>query len=303
MKKKKDCLVTRNTIYEVLTNPFYYGEMCVKGDIIPHVYEPLVSRELFDKVQTLLIQNGRHNRANVKETTKTVYTFRKLIRCKECGCLITPEKKVKKSGREYVYLRCGHAGKVCHQGVVNEKDIIEQLKTEVFNKLTLPQSLQEALKSQLLKNLNDTSQFNAAFKAKITSKLNELKVKEDNLLDFYLEEKLPQSTYETKKAAIDKEIEELKASAEKYKTIDKDVKETVTKVVSMAGNISNIFENASPDRQNQLLRQLLTNCKLNGKKLEYALNKPFDKLVECRSYKDWPKVAIDNIEEFEKVLV
>lgn len=302
MKKKKGCFVTRNTIYEVLTNPFYYGEMCVKGDIIPHIYEPLVSRELFDKVQTLLIQNGRHNRANVKETTKTVYTFRKLVHCKECGCLITPEKKVKKSGREYVYLRCGHAGNVCHQGVVNEKDIIEQLKTEVFNKLTLPTSLQEALKNQLLKNLNETSQINAAFKSRMTSKLNELKIKEDNLLDFYLEGKLPQSTYETKKATIDKEIEELKASAEKYKTIDNDMKKAVEKVISMAVNISNIFDKATPDKQNQLLRLLLTDCKLNGKRLEYKLKAPFDRLIACKNYQDWPQVAVENLREFETAM-
>lgn len=188
MKKKKGCYVSKNSIYELLTRPFYYGEMCVKGELMPHVYEPLVSKELFDKVQKLLIQNGNHNRANVKETSKTVYTFRRLIRCKECDCLITPEKKVKKSGREYVYLRCGHSGKVCHQGVVNEKDIIEQLKMEVFNKLTLPLSLQEVLKKQLLKNLNDTSQFNAAFKSRTINKINELKSRKMPCLTSILKE-------------------------------------------------------------------------------------------------------------------
>lgn len=249
----------------------------------------------------MLIQNGRHNRANIKENTKTVYTFRKLIYCKECKCLITPEKKVKKSGREYVYLRCGHAGKECHQGIVNENDIIEQLKSEVFNKLTLPTSLQETLKNQLLKNLNETSQFNATFKSRITSKLNELKIKENNLLDFYLEGKLPQSTYETKKATIDKEIEELKSRAGKYKTIDSDMKKAVEKVVSMAINISNIFDKATPDKQNQLLRLLLTDCKLSGKRLEYKLNPPFDRLIACKNYQDWPQIAVDNLEEFEKL--
>lgn len=79
MKKKKGCLVTKNTIYEVLTNPFYYGEMCVKGKIMPHIYTPLVSKDLFDKVQKILTQNGNHNRANVKESAKTVYTFRRMI--------------------------------------------------------------------------------------------------------------------------------------------------------------------------------------------------------------------------------
>lgn len=303
MKKKKGCFVTRNTVYEVLTNPFYYGEMCVKGEIMPHIYEPLVSRELFNRVQNVFIENGTHNRTNVKEVAKNSYTFRKMIRCKECGCLITPEKKIKKSGREYVYLRCGHSKEICHQGVVNEKDIIEQLKTEVLNKLTLPAPLQEALKNQLLKNLNDTSQFNARFKANITNKINELKAKEDNLLDFYLEGKLPQSTYEAKKATIDKEMDDLNASVKKYKTIDADMKKIIEKVISTTVNISNIFDKATPDKQNQLLRLLITDCQLNGKRLEYKLKAPFDKLITCENYQDWSRVAIDNLEEFEKVTV
>lgn len=301
VKKKKGCFVTRNTVYEILTNPFYYGEMCVKGELIPHIYEQLVSKELFNKVQEVFVKNGTHNRTNIKEIAKNSYTFRKMIRCKECGCLITPEKKIKRSGREYVYLRCGHSKEICHQGVVNEKDIVEQLKTEVLDKLTLPLPLQEVLKNQLLKNLNDTSQFNAMFKAKITNKINELKVKEDNLLDFYLEGKLPQSTYETKKAAIDKEIEELKATAEKYRTIDSDMKKTVEKVISTTVNISNIFDKATPDKQNQLLRLLITDCQLNGKRLEYKLKAPFDKLIMCKNYQDWSQVAVENLGEFEKI--
>lgn len=172
---------------------------------------------------------------------------------------------------------------------------------EVFNKLTLPLSLQEVLKKQLLKNLNDTSQFNAAFKSRTINKINELKIKEDALLDFYLEGKLPQSTYETKKASIDKEIKELEANAEKYKTIDNDMKKAVEKVISTAVNISNIFDKATPDKQNLLLRLLLTDCKLNGKRLEYKLKAPFDKLIMCQNYQDWPQVAVDNLEEFEMV--
>lgn len=38
----------------MLTNPFYYGEMIVKGQVIPHIYEPLIDKSLFDKVQDLL---------------------------------------------------------------------------------------------------------------------------------------------------------------------------------------------------------------------------------------------------------
>ena len=81
-------------------------------------------------------------------------------------------------------------------------------------------------------------------------------------------------------------MEDLRASVEKYKTIDSDMKKTVEKVISMAVNISNIFDKATPDKQNQLLRLLLTDCKLNGKRLEYKLKALFDRLIECKNYQD-----------------
>jgi len=77
-----------------------------------------------------------------------------------------------------------------------------------------------------------------------------------------------------------------KATAEKYKTIDTDMKKTVEKVILTTVNISNIFDKAAPDKQNQLLRLLLTDCKLNGKRLEYKLKALFDRLIVCKNYQD-----------------
>lgn len=297
--KGNNSLVSKNTVYDILTNPFYYGEMCIKGDFMPHIYQPLVTKELYDKVQQLFINNGNRNRNNTEEFAKTPYIFRGLIHCKECGCLITPETKTKPNGTKYVYLRCGHPCKECGQGIVNEKVIIEQLTNEVFKKITLSTSMQEALKEKLLKDLNDTSRFNATIKRSITNKLNELKAKEDKLLDFYLEGKLPQTTYDVKITQINTERQELETNAEKYKVIDADIKENINKIMSMIGNISYVFEKASVSRKNELLRLLVSDCKLTGSKLEYTLNKPFDKLVACQDYKQWPMIAINNLEEFD----
>lgn len=299
MKSRKGLPISKNTVYELLTNPFYYGIMCIKGEFIPHIYEPLISKELFDKVQLILTNNGNHNRTNVTEYAKTPYIFRGWIYCKECGCLITPETKIKKTGQRYIYLRCGHPNKVCHQKIVREDKIIDQLKREVLDKITLSPTLQTLLKQKLTKDLTDTSSLNATLKGNITRNLAELKVKEDKLLDFYLEGKLPQETYDLKKAAIDKEIEELETTAEKYQTISNETKKIVSNVISMAGNISNIFDKASITRKAELLKAFVYDCQLNGDRLEYKLKAPFDKLVACNNYKEWPDIAIKHIDEFD----
>ena len=297
-KKRPGCFISKNTLYDVLTNPFYHGVMCVKGDFYNHIYEPLITKELFDKVQDILTGNGNHNRNNTIEYAKTPYTFRGLVHCKECGCLITPEKKVKKNGATYIYLRCGHPNKECHQGIVNENIIIEQLKREVMDKITLPPKLQEVVKNKLVQDLNDTSVFNKKMKTNITNKLTELKIKEDNLLDFYLEDKLPQAKYEEKQEQITKERQELEATAEKYKNIDGDMKDNINKVMALACNISRLFDMANATRKNELLQILISNCQLNGSRLEYNINAPFDKLLS-KSYTEWSTIAIGHLDEFE----
>ena len=37
----------RETIYAMLKNPFYYGEMVIRGEKMPHDYEPLISKSLY----------------------------------------------------------------------------------------------------------------------------------------------------------------------------------------------------------------------------------------------------------------
>lgn len=65
----KICPISRNKIHDILTNTFYYGAMYVADEeidektkkpiktfykLINHVYEPIISKELFDKVQKVL---------------------------------------------------------------------------------------------------------------------------------------------------------------------------------------------------------------------------------------------------------
>ena len=173
----------------------------------------------------------------------------------------------------------------------------------MLDKITLPLNLQESLQKIITKDLTDTSVFNRNIKANITSKLTELKVKEDKLLDFYLEGKLPQAAYDKRQEQIEKERQELEKTAEKYKTIDTDMKQKVIDVMAMTSNISTIFERANITEKQNLLKLLITDCKMNGRKLEYKILQPFDKLIKCSEYKQWSAVAITYLDEFEKLPV
>jgi len=96
----------RSAIYRIFTNPFYYGyfeygrpKQLYKGN-----HEPMITEEDFDIVQKLLGRKGR------PRPQKHRFAFTGLMRCGNCGAMITAEEKIKhqKNGNthHYVYYRC-----------------------------------------------------------------------------------------------------------------------------------------------------------------------------------------------------
>lgn len=46
--------VSESCINNMLKNPFYYGEMRVKGQLLPHKYQIIVDKPIFNKVQKIM---------------------------------------------------------------------------------------------------------------------------------------------------------------------------------------------------------------------------------------------------------
>ncbi len=111
-KAKNDGLVFRkskgqlpkSTVHRVLRNPIYMGEFVWKGKTYQGIHRPLVSRELWERVQHIL--DGRY--AKRGRSGKRDFAFSRLIECGHCGCAMVGELKKGK----YVYYHCtGYKGK------------------------------------------------------------------------------------------------------------------------------------------------------------------------------------------------
>ena len=88
-------------LHKMLTNPFYTGRTHnSENQFVPSAsHEPLVSDELFQKVQMML---GK-KRVSVHYTEKLQYPYRGLVRCAACGRVYTPYVK---KGIYYYGSRC-----------------------------------------------------------------------------------------------------------------------------------------------------------------------------------------------------
>ena len=310
----KICPISRNKIHDILTNTFYYGSMYVADEeidaktqkpiktfykLVNHVYEPLITKELFDKVQEVLKNRKKEKFCKEQKYAGIPFVFRGLITCK-CGCAITPEHH-KKGNKEYIYLRCSHQKDACKQKLVNENTILEQLDREIFHQIRISPTMQELLKQSITASLEDEKKINASVRKKIAEQINLIDNRLERLWECFLDQDINKAKYETEKQKYLEQKKELEARAEKYTDISKDLKENVEKAIDFVSNVSDLMKKASPDEKNMLLKKLLTNCVLDGDVLKYEIQAPFDKLLSCANYRKWKDIAMENLEEFEKV--
>lgn len=133
-----------NTMYYIFTNPVYYGMFEYprgSGLWYKGTYKALMTPEEYDKIQVILGRKG-------KPRPKThIFAFTGLMRCGECGAMITAEEKIKrqKNGNThtYIYYHCTkRIDKKCTQKYIEQKELERQIKLAVDD-LTIPADLHE----------------------------------------------------------------------------------------------------------------------------------------------------------------
>src|SRR5439155_23441936 len=77
-KTRKGGALSASQIQHILTNPFYYGEMRIKGKLCPHSYQRLISNELFDQCEAVRLGSSRTTAIRYSEKP---FIFRGLIKC------------------------------------------------------------------------------------------------------------------------------------------------------------------------------------------------------------------------------
>lgn len=118
--------ISLSMIYNMLKNPFYYGEFQYGGNWYKGAHEPLVTKELFEKARVAMIEPPR-GRWGGKD-----FTFTRYITCMNCGSKLIGEEKFRtlKSGttNRYVYYHCSrHTGRDCIEPYLKQEVLICEL--------------------------------------------------------------------------------------------------------------------------------------------------------------------------------
>ena len=263
-----------STIHRILNNKFYIGEMLYKDQWHKHNYETLIAPALFKTCQDIMHGRKPEEPKHFK-TTEKPFIFRGLITCGECGCMISSDRKIKPSGKKYVYLKCSHFKGNCKNPQVNENIVLQQIEDELKN-LSLPQEIMSYLRSDMEKIINQQNKaLNLEIKD-IRQKYDELQKQIQYTDTLLVTQKITPERSNEIVSRLKQEQYELNNKLELLTKADEKFSIAVATILSLGNNAYQIFQSSKVETKREILHLLLSNLKLQDRKISYTLRKPYD---------------------------
>ncbi|MDD5026177.1 MAG: recombinase family protein [Candidatus Peribacteraceae bacterium] len=109
-------------IFNILQEPFYYGEFVYGGVRYQGNHRPIISKELFLEAQSKLKRTAKG-----KWGRKQFY-FNQILKCAECGSGVSGTEHTNRHGKTYMYYKCNKYGgtRVCKCKYIREEVLFEE---------------------------------------------------------------------------------------------------------------------------------------------------------------------------------
>ncbi len=289
-RKKGSRPLSRNTLYQVFTNPFYYGEFVWDGEICQGLHKPMISIAEYDQAQEILGRKGR------PRPHKNEVPYSRLIHCGECcgkcNCKIIVDVKrkyIKQEGktREYRYYRCSKRSKGCQckqSGSTTEPDLERQLAT-VVDTVNVPEPLLKWTLRKLRATQTDRKHQHRQTLRKYQEDYKGLVSKIDRLVDRQLDEAtaLPEETFKPKLEQMEKDKKHQAALIQDFDANASQWTQEIITALSITQKLKEKYATSSRKVKIEILGLLGQRLELKDRKLTFSLAEPFATIFDAKA--------------------
>ena len=197
--------VTLNVVHYLLKNRRYIGEYKFRDMVIHDAIPPIVSKELFNRVQEIM---ARNQKAPAMRKAEDDYILTTRLFCGKCGTFMVGESGKSHTGTVHRYYKCSHAKRKmgCDKKPV-KKDWIEDAVIHYIMKIVMDDELIDHIADAILKIL---AQENSKL-PQLNARLKEIETGIQNMLNAIQQGILTPSTKE-RLEALEQEREEIKVA-------------------------------------------------------------------------------------------
>ncbi len=259
------------TVNKMLRSRIYTGEFEWLGKRYQGTHEPLVSIEMWERVQGIL--DGRHNRRS--RGVEKDFLFTGLIRCGYCGCLLVGDIKKQK----YIYYRCSHAKRDCREPYVREEVLVEQF-VAMLGQVSLNDKALAWLTRALKESGQDIKNDHNVAVTRLEADLGDLRHRMKELYRDRQAGKIEEPIFRLLYA--DYQEDEGRVVRELQRHMEAEVENLDDGVILLraARDARHLFQRSDLATKRHLLSTLLSNFSYRERTLSASFRKPFDIVVE-----------------------
>ncbi len=264
--------ITAGALEDMLKNPFYIGMFRFKGQLMQGTHTPLISNQLFMRVQSAF-----------KKDNKPLYNKHKFLlgnflTCGDCGCSIVGEIKKQK----YIYYRCTWAygkDKCKNHKYYKEHELLDRLGDAVK-----AVQLDKNIRQRILDAVVELNKQEQDFQSESLRRLNTEAEKIRNEIRAIYQDKLdgiisPERWQEENELRQERLIV-LKARIEALDKSNQKFMDEINLTLELLENTYDKYLQVSDENKAELLKTLLSNCILKSGNLSWTYKKPFCYIAE-----------------------
>jgi site-specific DNA recombinase len=276
--RKSGAKVPVSTVHSILRTRLYSGWFEWNGKVIHGRHEPLVSVELWERVQGVM--DGRFAKKHRRMTHD--FAFAGLISCSRCGCSVVGEIKKQR----YVYYHCtGYADKCqgnpasCRRKYVRE-EVLEAQFTELLGRLRFDDEVLTWVREALQTSHADQRREHREAIERLRAEHKRLGERISAMYIDKLDGKIGGELYD--KFFRDWRAEQLRLQCEidRHEAAEQSYMDEGVQILELARSAQRLFERQEPRQKRRLLNFVLSNCSWEFGEVRATFRQPFDLLAE-----------------------
>jgi site-specific DNA recombinase len=267
-KSKKP--ITTAGIHYMLKSLIYTGSFEFGGKFYPGNYEALITRDLWDAVQT--VRAGKNQ--NKLKNSKNEFAYAHTLRCGYCGCSIIGEIK----NSYLIYYHCtGYKGR-CPDPYTRE-EVLEARFLEEFEKITVDQDIAELIVEALEQSQSESEKFKSGSVTRLKEQLISFKTQRDALLDLKLNNRIDDSVFDCKNKKFTESINLLETNVKTLESSKKTGIESLKTLLKHLPTIKTTFKNLGSMDKRKLVNLVFIGSTWKAGILNTKPQSPFDEIA------------------------
>ena len=256
----RDHRFRKSWMHGLLSNPFYTGIFRLKGEAHEGAHEPLISRDLFDRVQAVL---NKRSRARTKTRSDDPCFFVGLMKCDECGSGITAQRQ-----KGHHYYNCTRKRGPCEQRKYIREEPLAQEVHAALSRVALPTETADAVLAQVDKWQTEEVKRSGELATQHRARVGDLQTRLNRLLDVYLEGTIDKDEYTGRKEAFIREKASLTAELAQIESNGASWIEPMRAFVTDCRSMTSELADADSEQIALLARKTGLNLHLTGARIQ-----------------------------------